>query len=139
MDERLSETHRKIRRTRRALWIVTAVAAVLSLFLYIKNLPPPNGEYDAFARCIAHTSTTFYGAFWCLHCQDQKREFGDAAKYLPYVECSLPDASGETAACRAKGIAEYPTWVFPDGSTSTGEQPLQPISQKTGCPLPTST
>ncbi len=118
------------------LWTLIIIAAALSAFLYIKSIPPPNGMYDAFAKCIAHTSTTFYGAFWCPHCEDQKRQFGDAAKYLPYVECSTPDAQGETQACIDKGIREYPTWYFPDGASSTGDQTLQTIAQHTGCTLP---
>ncbi len=119
-----------------AIWILVAVAAALSLFIYIKTIPPPNGKYTAFAKCIAQTSTTFYGAFWCPHCQNQKREFGDAAHYLPYVECSTPDAQGELQVCKDKGVKNYPTWYFPDGSSSTGEQSLQTLSQKSGCPLP---
>ncbi len=132
------DARRRIRRVRIALWILVAVAAALETFLYVTSLPPAIGEYDAFAKCVADTSTTFYGAFWCSHCADQKREFGDAAKYLPYVECSTPDAQGETAACKAMGITGYPTWVFPGNATATGEQTLETISAKTGCPLPTS-
>lgn len=122
-----------------ALWTLIVIAILLSAFLYFRNAPPAPGTYTAFAKCIADTSTTFYGAFWCPHCEDQKRQFGDAAQYLPYVECSTPDASGETQACKDKGITEYPTWYFPDGVSSTGEQSLQTISEKSGCPLPTST
>lgn len=129
----------KMRRMRIAMWVFIALALLLAAFIYIETMPPPNGKYDAFAKCIAHTSTTFYGAFWCPHCQNQKRAFGSGAQYLPYVECSLPDGSGRTPVCIAKGIQNYPTWYFPDGSSSTGEQSLETISQKTGCPLPTST
>lgn len=119
------------------IWILSAVAITLGIYIYIQQMPPPNGKYDAFAKCIANTSTTFYGAWWCPHCHDQKNEFGDAAKYLPYVECANPDES-ENAVCKAAGIASYPTWFFPDGSTSTGVASLDALSQKTGCPLPTS-
>ena len=120
------------------LWILIAVAATLSVFYYVQSIPPANGTYDAFAKCIASTTTKFYGAFWCPHCQAQKAKFGDAAKYLPYTECSTPDATGELQACKDIGVHEYPTWYFPDGSSSTGEQPLQTLSEKTGCALPTS-
>ncbi|MGC9599219.1 MAG: hypothetical protein ABSE18_02425 [Minisyncoccia bacterium] len=133
------EQERQTKRVRRATWIFIAIAAALSVFLYLKNLPPPNGTYDAFAKCIASTTTKFYGAFWCSHCEDQKREFGNAAQYLPYIECSTPDGSGETKACQDAGITEYPTWYFPDGSSSTGVQSPQMLSQKTGCPLSMST
>lgn len=133
----MDDHKKKMKRVRTAIWILAAVAAAMAILLYMTSLPPPVGKYDAFAKCIANTSTTFYGAFWCPHCQDQKAAFGDAAKYLPYVECSLPDASGETDACKAAGITNFPTWRFPDGSTALGQQTLQTISEKTGCPLPT--
>ena len=126
-----------IRRLRIATWILVIFAFIFGIFIYVRSAPPPNGTYDAFAKCIAHTSTTFYGAFWCPHCQAQKTEFGDAAKYLPYVECSPPDAVGENKVCTQNNVTEYPTWQFPDGSHAMGEQTLQTISQKTGCPLPT--
>lgn len=130
---------KKIRNLRIATWVLVAVALGLGIFISVKNAPPPNGTYDSFAKCIANTSTTFFGAFWCPHCHDQKNEFGDAAKYLPYVECSLPDASGQTQVCIQNKIEGYPTWQFPDGSRVTGLQTLQTLSEKTGCPLPTGT
>ena len=122
-----------------ALWVLLGISAALAAFIYIKTLPPPLGMYDSFAKCIAQTDTKFYGAFWCPHCHNQKNDFGDAAQYLPYVECSLPDGSGQTKACIDNGIKNYPTWIFPDGSRLTGETPLATLSQKTGCPLSTST
>jgi hypothetical protein len=130
---------RKTRRTKTAIWVLAALAALISIFMYIKSLPPPVGKYDTLAKCIANTPTTFYGAFWCPHCHNQKNMFGSAAQYLPYVECSLPDQSGQTQVCIDKGVVNYPTWYFPDGSSSTGEISLDVLSQKTGCPLPTST
>jgi hypothetical protein len=133
-------SHEKsIKRMRIAIWILVAIAAAAGGYLYVKSAPPPNGKYDSFAKCIANTSTTFYGAFWCPHCHDQKNEFGNSAQYLPYVECSLPDGSTQTQVCIDKNIQSYPTWYFPDGSSSTGELSLDILSQKTGCPLPTST
>jgi len=125
-------------RTQIAFWILIGVAAVLAVTIYFLTLPPPFGKYDALAKCIANTSTTFYGAFWCPHCQDQKRAFGDAAQYLPYVECSTPDAQHETPVCVAAGVHAYPTWQFPDGSRASGDQSMQTLSEKTGCALPTS-
>jgi hypothetical protein len=121
-----------------ATWILIGVAAVVGAFMYIKSIPPPIGKYDSFAKCIAQSSTTFYGAFWCPHCRDQKAEFGNSAQYLPYTECSLPDASGQTPVCIAAKIQSYPTWQFKDGSRLTGTQTLDTLSQKTGCLLPTS-
>ncbi len=100
--------------------------------------PPAAGYYDDFAKCIANSGAKFYGAFWCENCQAQKKEFGSAEKYLPYIECSNPNAQGQTAVCREKNISRYPTWEFKDGSVLIGVQPLANLSEKTSCPLPSS-
>lgn len=136
--EREAAALRSIRRTKRILAILLPIILILGVYIYIQTAPPPNGMYDAFAQCIAKTTTTFYGAWWCPHCAAQKTEFGDAAKYLPYVECANPDQS-ENKTCIDKGITAYPTWYFPDGTSSTGVNSLANLAKQTGCALPTST
>src|SRR3990167_6069142 len=79
------------------------------------------GKYDTFATCLKDSGIVFYGAFWCPHCQAQKKLFGSSAKLLPYVECSTADANGQTQICIDKKIATYQTWEFTDGSRLTGE------------------
>lgn len=122
-----------------AIYILFGISAVLAVFIYIENLPPPAHLYDAFAKCIAETSTTFYGAFWCPHCAEQKAKFGTGAAFLPYHECSTPDGQSQLPSCTAVGIKNYPTWVFPDNSRLVGVQQLSTLASKTGCALPTST
>jgi hypothetical protein len=124
------------RRIKIATYIILAIAAILAVYIYIQSIPPPPGMYDAFAKCIAQSGAKFYGAFWCPHCAAQKQEFGSSEQYLPYVECSLPDESGQTQVCIQNNIQSYPTWVFPDGSRLTGTTPLATLAQKTGCALP---
>ncbi|MEO7597268.1 MAG: hypothetical protein ABIS26_02635, partial [Candidatus Paceibacterota bacterium] len=94
------------------------------------------GKYDAFATCLSNSNAKFYGAYWCPHCQAQKKLFGSSVKLLPYVECSTPDASGQTQICIDKKIASYPTWEFADGSRLTGEIPLAQLAEKSSCTLP---
>ena len=127
---------RKMKRTKTAMWILIAFAALISIFFYIQSIPPPNGKYDTFAKCIANTSTTFYGAFWCPHCEEQKQLFGSSKGYLPYVECSTPDGQGQLPVCTNANITGYPTWVLPDGTRLSGAQSLATLAQKTGCALP---
>jgi len=127
---------RSHRRVRNATLALLVIAAVIGGYIYIQSIPPPPGMYDDFAKCIAQTNTKFYGAFWCPHCAAQKRVFGDSAQYLPYVECSLPDESGELQVCVDDGIKSYPTWTFPDGSRLSGELSLATLAEKTGCALP---
>ncbi len=85
------------------------------------------------AQCLKDGGATFYGAFWCPHCQKQKALFGDAEKELPYVECSTPDGNAQTQACIDKQIQSYPTWIFKDGTQLTGEVSLAILEEKGGC------
>jgi thiol-disulfide isomerase/thioredoxin len=95
-----------------------------------------DGKYDAFATCLKDQGATFYGAFWCPHCQNTKKLFGSSQKLLPYVECSTPDGKGQTQICIDKNVTGYPTWEFADGSRLNGEIPLAQLSEKTACALP---
>lgn len=113
--------------------IVVAVLAVLILLQKDSNKP---GKLDTFAACLGDQGATFYGAFWCPHCGDQKKLFGTSTKLLPYVECSTPDSKGQTQVCIDAGIQSYPTWQFADGSRENGVLSLKTLSEKTSCPLP---
>jgi len=139
IEKNAEAAQKSIKRTRMITWIILGAAAALAVFIYVKGLPPPAHKYDALAKCIANTSTTFYGAFWCPHCRAQKNTFGDASQYLPYTECSTPDGKGELQVCKDAGVEHYPTWVFKDGSRLVGEQTVDTLAAKTGCSLPTST
>lgn len=129
------EQKRSLRRIRIAIIVMLSICAVLAVYVYWQGLPPPAHLYDALAQCIAHSSTTFYGASWCPHCAAQKIKFGTGAHYLPYVECAPPGSSEEAQTCVDHGITLYPTWVLPDGSLLVGVQTPQTLAQKTGCPL----
>ncbi len=94
------------------------------------------GKYDGFAQCLKDQGAVFYGAFWCPHCQAQKKLFGSSARLLPYVECSTVDGKGQVQACIDKGVKSYPTWDFADGSRLNGEISLEQLREKTSCELP---
>lgn len=101
----------------------------------ISKGPVKAGIYDTFAKCISDSGATFYGAYWCSHCQAQKEAFGDSARYLPYVECSTPDGQGQTKVCEDKDVTGYPTWIFKDGTKLSGEVPMSVLAEKTSCAL----
>jgi hypothetical protein len=92
-------------------------------------------NYDTFAQCLTDEGATMFGAYWCSHCEEQKKTFGDSFQYIDYVECSLPGGQGQTQVCEQAGIEGYPTWEFADGSRRSGQIPLQDLSQLTGCPI----
>lgn len=101
---------------------------------------PTPGKYDAFAQCLKDKGAIFYGAFWCPHCQAQKKMFGSSAKLLPYVECSTLDTKSQTQICRDAGIKSYPTWRLADGTDIPNETgsgvSLETLAAKTSCELP---
>ncbi len=100
------------------------------------NGPEGPGKYDEFATCLKDKGAIFYGAFWCPHCQAQKKLFGSSTKLLPYVECSTADGNAQTQICIDKNVESYPTWEFADGTRLNGEIPLTQLAEKTACVLP---
>jgi hypothetical protein len=115
--------------------LVIAVALAILLSFFDENISSGPGEYDTLATCLTEKGAKFYGAFWCPHCRDQKKFFGNSAKLLPYVECSTPNASGQLQACIDKKIESYPTWEFADGSRLFGAISPEDLATKTSCPL----
>lgn len=98
---------------------------------------PTPGKYDAFAQCLKDSGAIFYGAFWCPHCQAQKKLFGSSQKFLPYVECSTADGQGQNQICIDKKVTGYPTWEFADGTRPfSGEATFAQLAEKTACVLP---
>lgn len=96
-------------------------------------------EYDDFAQCINDSGAQMYGAFWCAHCEGQLEMFGYNAENVnegpvPYIECSNPDRS-QTPTCIEQNVQSYPTWVFGDGTRTTGRQSFSDLSAATGCAL----
>ncbi len=113
---------------------IITVLVILGVWLYSSAGAP--GKYDHLASCLGEKGVTFYGAFWCPHCQEQKQLFGKSAKLLPYVECSTPDGKAQTAICISKKIDGYPTWEFADGSMISAVMKPEVLAEKAGCELP---
>src|SRR5450830_1421299 len=91
--------------------VVLILGTIGTVFLGSSNsVPSGPGKLDSFAQCLKDKGAVFFGAFWCPHCQAQKKLFGSSVKLLPYVECSTADASGQLQICTDKKIQSYPTW-----------------------------
>jgi thiol-disulfide isomerase/thioredoxin len=129
------------------MWVGGVVAAVFVVWIAMasKGSVSAPRPLDTFATCLKDRGVTFYGAFWCPHCQNQKKLFGRSAKLLPYVECSTADGKGQLPVCKDQNITSYPTWDFPPlaGATSTyrypGEMELSELAERSGCAPPTAT
>jgi thiol-disulfide isomerase/thioredoxin len=119
-------------------WV--AVVVVVGGLFYSTTLLQKNAATTAdlapFVQCLKDKGALFYGAFWCPHCQNQKKLFGSAADALPYIECSNPDGKSLTQICIDKKIEGFPTWIFADGTRESGELSLEHLAEKTACQLP---
>ncbi len=112
-------------------WIcaLLVIGAIITVFA-MKN----QTDYTSFAQCLTEKGVKMYGAWWCPHCNNQKKSFGDAWHYVDYVECSTQDGK-QTEECKNANISGYPTWRFADGTELAGEATFEQLSQRANCPL----
>jgi len=119
--------------------ILLVVIAILGA-IYVFFTPPTHStpEAQTLAACLAGKGAVMYGAAWCPHCQNEKHAFGvEAFALIPYVECPV-----ERARCVSIGIHLFPTWIFGNPSTNSGqvairlegEQGLAKLAAQSGCP-----
>ena len=114
-----------------AVVIVLAVACVY-YFARIRGAT----RYDALAQCLTAKQVKMYGLYWCTHCAEQKEMFGASFKHVTYIECGIKGSKDEEPVCKDAGVKNFPTWQFPNGSRKEGVQPLQVLSDQSGCSLP---
>ncbi|HAU65777.1 TPA: hypothetical protein DCW61_00340 [Candidatus Uhrbacteria bacterium] len=114
------------------------VLVVLGLVVFAVNnskMEKTPSSYQEFAQCLTQNEVTMYGAWWCSHCQQQKKLFGSAFDEINYIECSTASRTMNQT-CRDAGITGYPIWQFKDGSRLDGEQSFETLAEKSGCNLP---
>lgn len=126
----MKQTHKNILII--VIGILIVAGGIWGLVAY-QNKPD---QLDGFASCLKDKGLKFYGAFWCPHCQNQKKEFGRSDRLLPYIECSTPAGNAQLPVCTEAKIESYPTWEFPDGTRELGELSLSRLAEKSGCELP---
>lgn len=113
-----------------------SLALVLALHLHHAGAwgpgAPEDPELRALAIHLSQTDAKFYGAFWCPHCEQQKRVFGTSADRLPYIECSPGGRYGPVAeACGRVGIRVYPTWII-NGRRYEGVLTVRQLAARSG-------
>jgi len=114
---------------------IVVLISVFSFLAYMRTASPyADGALDNFARCLTGKGATMYGAYWCQHCANQKKLFGDSFQFVNYVECDAGGPNPQPAFCAQKGITGYPTWIY-DGESRNGEQSLQSLGDWASCPL----
>ncbi|HSD12045.1 MAG TPA: hypothetical protein VLC10_00670 [Patescibacteria group bacterium] len=136
----MARHHQPDRRTVRfrtvIIFVIIAILAVFAYFRIADRDTGPDMRGDL-AQCLTDKGVKMYGAYWCPHCQAQKKAFGAAFKKVNYVECAIPgDPRAQTQECKDAKIEGYPTWVFPDGTRRSGEITLVSLAEQAGCQYP---
>lgn len=123
------------------VWIAIGITVIwVAGFLLIKYkgdkdlVADISNPLDTFAQCLTDSGVKMYGADWCPHCQNQKKLFGAAFKFVDYTECADPNnPRQQTKACSDADISGYPTWKFPNSQKIEGEASFDDLSKKSGC------
>ncbi len=124
--------------------IVVALLAAAGIFFFMSRERNPadiiaSGERTLFGQHLKEQGVVFYGAFWCSHCQEQKKLMGKEVWEPIYVECSTPDGRGQLDVCKEAGVDSYPTTVFKDGTRKVGVIDIAELEQRTGYVKATTT
>lgn len=83
------------------------------------------------AKYLNKNGAKMYGSYKCPHCNAQKALFGDASKYVDYVECDPTGPDPRPNLCFSRGIMNYPTWEI-NGKYYEGAKTLSELSQLSG-------
>jgi hypothetical protein len=97
-------------------------------------IAPTSGSINSLAQCLTQKGVVMYGAFWCPHCQEQKKLFGDDFQLIKYQECDAKGPNGNPQICIRQGITGYPTWQIPGQEDLVGEQSLAKLAEASNCP-----
>ncbi|MFH1142025.1 MAG: vitamin K epoxide reductase family protein [Chloroflexota bacterium] len=97
----------------------------------------PSDFATSLAKYLTDHGAALYGAFWCPHCADQKAMFGDAFRYVHYVECDPRGQDSDPLLCDQKGINAYPTWEI-GGRFYQGVLSLERLASLSGFTPPQS-
>ncbi|MEX2054392.1 MAG: hypothetical protein WD883_02530 [Candidatus Colwellbacteria bacterium] len=112
---------------------IVAVVGIIGGLVFYSNQP---GPLDTFAKCLGEQGASFYGAYWCPACNEQKNMFSRSQQHLPYIECSDPGTRTQNQTCAEADIQAYPTWELASGERIEGVIPLEQLAALTTCELP---
>ena len=118
--------------------VIIGVVILLAVVVAISAFYPDSGtrKYDSFAQCLTDSGAKMYGAYWCPHCQSQKKMFSLSVDKIVYVECDPRGDNALPQLCEQNKIEEYPTWIFGNGERIAGEVSLKELSFRSNCTLP---
>lgn len=112
---------------KKTMWIGLAIILIIALSLFIYRFNKV--DVEKLSLCLKEKQAKMYGAYWCPHCQNQKKEFGQWFKNIDYIECTEKELE-----CTAAGVTGYPTWII-HGQKYPGELSFKQLAEFSGCQL----
>jgi uncharacterized membrane protein len=97
----------------------------------VRKSAPATKTVIELAKHLNSTRSSMYGSYTCPHCNTQKLMFGDAFKYINYVECNPGGKNSDALLCDEKGIDGYPTWEI-NGRLHQGAKSLRELARLSG-------
>jgi len=94
----------------------------------VRKSAPVTKTMIELAKHLNNTNSSMYGSYTCPHCNTQKLMFGDAFKYINYVECNPGGQNSKASLCSEKGIDSYPTWEI-NGQLLQGAKSLRELAR----------
>lgn len=86
------------------------------------------GYIESLAQALRDKSMVLYGSYQSQDTIDQKALFGDASKYLDYVECDQSGQSANPDECISQKIEVYPSWLY-QGKLYPGKLTLSELAE----------
>ncbi|MDX2255314.1 MAG: vitamin K epoxide reductase family protein [Pseudanabaenaceae cyanobacterium bins.39] len=115
-----------------AIVAIVTLTGTLGVYAFQGKLAAQSNSFAGrLAQHLTAINAKMYGAYWCSHCAEQKRLFGEAKTAIPYVECDPKGEKSQAALCQAKDIKGYPTWEI-NGKIFAGTRTLEELANDSG-------
>jgi len=123
------------------------IITLLSLVIFISGCTSQqtseqkvsSANLDSFAQCLTEKGVKMYGSYTCSACAANKKSFGDAWKYVTYIECNPRGPNPQVELCLTRNIEKTPTWILEENNIEkkrlVGFQVLEDLASFSGCPL----
>ena len=69
-------------------------------------------DKEMIAICLNEKGWVIYGTASCSACIAQKKVFGEAWKYITYIECDPHEENSDPDLCLKRNITKTPTWIL---------------------------
>jgi hypothetical protein len=115
---------------------IIAVVVLILVFFFSGKPKYQQEDVETLAKCLTEKGTVMYGAYWCPHCARTKARFGEAFRYVTYVECDPKGDNARPELCIEKKIDKYDTWEFADGTFFVSEPSFELLAERSGCVAP---